>query len=106
AIMSKLRSAWTEQVKEAVVTVNPSAPIPGLGAAGGFKVLVEDRGGLGLQALQEQTDAVVQKLREVPGLNNVASAFRSKTPQLRLDIDRSKVAALGVALTDVNQTLD
>src|SRR4029077_4249472 len=42
----------------------------------------------------------------VPGLNNVSTEFRSKTPQLFLDLDRTKAAALGVPLNDVNQTLD
>ena len=83
----------------------PSA-IPGLGTAGGFKFIVEDRGDLGLVALQKQTDGLIQKLQKVPGLSRVTTQFRSKTPQLFLDIDRDKVASLGVSLDDVNQTLD
>ena len=44
--------------------VRNSSPIPGLGVAGGFKLMVEDRGGLGLAALQNQTDALTRKLTE------------------------------------------
>ena len=44
--------------------------------------------------------------RQQPGLNSVTTQFRSNTPQLFLDIDRAKVASLGVSLNDVNQTLD
>src|SRR5439155_263885 len=40
-----------------------------------------------------------------PMLSGVNSQFRSNTPQLYMDIDRTKVASLGVALNDVNQTL-
>jgi multidrug efflux pump len=105
AIMARLRKVWAEKVKEAVVTVNGAAPIPGIGAAGGFKFVIQDRGDLGLVELQRQTDVVVRELRKVPGLDNVATQFRSNTPQLKLEIDRTKVATLGVALTDVNQTL-
>ena len=83
-----------------------ASAIPGLGTAGGFKFIVEDRGELGLATLQQQTDALIRKLRKVPGLSRVTTQFRSKTPQLFLDIDRDKVAALGVSLDDVNQTLD
>ena len=36
----------------------------------------------------------------------MSTQFRSNTPQLFLDIDRAKVASLGVSLDDVNQTLD
>jgi multidrug efflux pump len=106
AIMAKLRAAWAKEVPDAVVTVLGSAPIPGLGVAGGFKFVVEDRGGSGLPALQEQTDILVRKLQQTEGLTSVSTQFRSNSPQLYLEVDRTKAAALGVALTDVNQTLD
>ena len=47
------------QIKDAMVTVFGAPPVPGLGVAGGFKLMVEDRGGLGLAALQHQTDELV-----------------------------------------------
>jgi multidrug efflux pump len=106
AIMAKLRKAWAEQVKDANVTVFGSSPIPGIGVSGGFKFMVEDRGGLGLLALQEQTDNLIQKLKANAGLSTATTQFRSKIPQIYLDIDRTKAAALGVSLDDVNQTLD
>ena len=106
AIMNSLSKACAEQVPEAQFTVLGASPIPGLGTAGGFKFVVEDRGDLGLVALQKQTDGLIQKLQKVPGLSRVTTQFRSKTPQLFLDIDRDKAASLGVSLNDVNQTLD
>ena len=68
--------------------------------------MIEDRGDLGVAALHERTDELVQKLKEHPALTGVSTQIRSKTPQLFLDIDRAKVAALGISLNDVNQTLD
>ena len=106
AIMATLSKAWAAKVKDAQVTVYGASPIPGLGTAGGFKIIVEDRGGLGLTALQNQTEELVRKLKDQPGLNSVSTQFRSNTPQLYLDVDRAKVASLGVSLDDVNQTLD
>src|SRR5262249_44579030 len=106
AIMARLRTAWAEQVPEAQVTVFGASPVPGVGVAGGFKFLVEDRGGLGLDDLQGQTDTLIRKLKDLPGLNSATTQFRSRMPQLYLDIDRTKAAALGVPLQDVNQTLD
>ena len=105
AIMERLRVRWREQVKEAEVLVFGAPPIPGLSVASGFKLMVEDRGGLGLRALQEQTDKLITKLDSLPTLNSVSTQFRSSTPQLFLAIDRTKVASLGVALVDANQTL-
>jgi multidrug efflux pump len=106
AIMDSLRRQWTKEIKDAVVTVYGASPIPGLGSAGGFKLIVEDQGGLGLAALQRQTDTLVQKLHANGGLNNVSTQFRSNAPQIYLDIDRTKAASLGLTFDDVNQTLE
>src|SRR5262249_11950762 len=106
-IMANLRRQWAKEIQDAQVTVYGASPVPGLGVAGGFKAMIEDRGDLGLATLQKQTDQLVLKLQhDVPGLVGVSTQFRSKTPQLYLEIDRVKAASLGVSLNDVNQTLD
>ena len=105
SIMARLIPEYRNKVKDAVVSVRNSSPIPGLGVAGGFKLMVEDRGGRGLADLQSQTDGLTRKLQEVPGLADVQTGFRSNAPQIYLDIDRDKSVALGVPFEDVNQTL-
>jgi multidrug efflux pump len=105
AIMAKLRPQWAQKVDDAQVVAFGAPPIPGLSVAGGFKLIVEDRGGLGLSDLQTQTDRLIRKLRKQPELIGVSTQFRSNTPQLFMDIDRTKAAALGVSLDDVNQAL-
>ena len=82
AIMARLRKAWAHEVNDAQVSAFGAPPIPGLSVAGGFKLMVEDRGGLGVDALQRQTDDLVGKLRSQPGLTGASSQFRSRTPQL------------------------
>jgi multidrug efflux pump len=124
AIMARLRREWARQVPDAQVTVFGGSAIPGLGVAGGFKLMIEDRGDLGVAALQARTDELVEQMKKLrrpgappppsePGmadpylaLTGVSTQIRAKTPQLFLDIDRSKAASLGVSLNDVNQTLD
>jgi multidrug efflux pump len=105
AIMAKLRRRWTAEVPEAIVQVNGAAPVPGLGSAGGFKYMVEDRGGLGVLSLEQQMDTLVEKSKKVPQLVDARTAFRSRIPQLYVNIDRTKAASLGVSLQDLNQTL-
>ncbi len=106
AIMARLRPEWARQVKDAQVLAFGAPPIPGLSVAGGFKIMVEDRAGLGLATLQRQTDELVRKLQQQRTLVGVSTQFRSTTPQLFMDIDRTKVASLGIPLDDVNQTLE
>jgi multidrug efflux pump len=105
AIMARLRPQWARQVKDAQVLAFGAPPIPGLSVAGGFKLMVEDRGGLGLSILDRQTDGLIRKLQKLPALVGVSTQFRSTTPQLYMDIDRTKIASLGIPLNDVNQTL-
>ena len=81
AIMARLRPAWAKQVKDAQVLAFGAPPIPGLSVAGGFKLMVEDRGGLGLSHLEQQTDALVGKLRQKKDeLVGVSTQFRAKPP--------------------------
>jgi multidrug efflux pump len=105
AIMNRFRQACAKQIKEAQVLVFGAPPVPGLSIAGGFKLMVEDRGGLGLPTLEQQTNNLVEKLGQDQRIVGVSTQFRSKVPQLYMDIDRSKAAALGVSLDDLNQTL-
>jgi multidrug efflux pump len=106
AIMARLRRRWTREVKDARTFVFGAAPIPGVSVAGGFKVIVEDRGGLGVQNLQTQTDRLIGKLSGVPGLVGATTQFRSGIPQLYLGINWDKAAALGLTPDDVNQALN
>jgi multidrug efflux pump len=113
SIMKQLRKKWAEKIKDAKVDVSSSAPVPGISTAGGFKVMLEDRGSLDLQNLQSQTESFIKKLNQEVGeksgrpmLSNVKTQFRSGIPQLYMDIDRIKVASLGVNLSDVTQTLE
>jgi multidrug efflux pump len=105
AIINNLSQAWSKEIKGAQVLAFGSPPIPGLSVAGGFKLVVEDPAGLGLPILEQETKAVVEKLSQKPRLERVASQFRANTPELFMDIDRAKTAALGVSFNDLNQTL-
>jgi multidrug efflux pump len=105
-VKGELQRALDQGISDGVVTVAGAAPIPGLSVAGGFKIMVEDRAGLGLNNLQQQTDNLISELKKEPGLEaKVTTTLRANTPGLFLEIDRDKVEAMGVPLSDVNQTL-
>jgi multidrug efflux pump len=105
AVIAKLRQRLYQEVDEARVSVFGAPPIQGLGNTGGFKLMVQDRGDLGLAMLQGQADNLAEKANATPGLVGVFNGFRASTPQLYVDIDREKVKALHVPLSDVFQTL-
>ena len=104
AIMAELRRRWAAEI-DAQVTVFGAAPVPGLGSAGGFKFVVEDRGGLGVRALEERMEDLVETFKSLPYLADAKTQFRARIPQLYVEIDRTKAISLGVSIDDVNQTL-
>jgi multidrug efflux pump len=103
--MEELRREFAKEIRDAEIMVFGAPPVPGIGIASGFKLMVEDRGSLGLDNLQKYSDELVRKIRAERGFLMVSTQFRSNTPMLFMDIDRTKVKAMGVSLNDVNQAL-
>jgi hydrophobe/amphiphile efflux-1 (HAE1) family protein len=88
-------------VQEALIFVVQPPPVQGIGNAGGFRMMVEDRAGRGPQALAEAVGAMMARAAQTPGLAQVFSLFEVSTPQLYLEIDRTKALLLGVHAPDV-----
>ncbi len=92
-------------IQEAQIFVVAPPPVQGIGNAGGFRMMVEDRAGRGTQALQAAVFAMMGRAAQTPGLTQVFSFFETSTPQLYLDIDRTKAQLLGVNVQDVFSAL-
>ncbi len=88
-------------IREAAIFVVAPPPVSGVGNAGGFRMMVEDRGGRGSQALQGAVYAMMGAAAKTPGVERVFSLFDTKTPQIYLDIDRTKAQLLGIHIPDV-----
>jgi HAE1 family hydrophobic/amphiphilic exporter-1 len=87
----------------AFVLVPPS--IRGLGQAGGFQMVVEDRRGLGLAELSKAVRELIQAGNSQSGLRGLTSTFSAGSPQIYLEIDRTKAESLQVPLNTVFETL-
>jgi len=88
-------------IQEAQVFVVVPPSVAGIGNAGGFRMMVEDRAGQGPAALQAATRAMMARAAQTQGVAQVFSIFENSTPQLYLDIDREKAQLLGVNVPDV-----
>src|SRR5215475_2365462 len=88
-------------IQEGLVLVVQPPPIAGIGNTGGFRMMLEDRQSRGSQALVEAATAMMAKANQIPGLTQVFTLFENSTPQLYLDIDRTKAQLLGVSVPDV-----
>jgi multidrug efflux pump len=105
AIAGRLRGRLQREVPEARVLVFGAPAVPGLGDAGGFKLMVQARGGVNFDALQARADNLAAQGNQQPGLVGLFNGFRARTPQLYADIDRTKAKTMGVALTEVFDAL-
>jgi hydrophobe/amphiphile efflux-1 (HAE1) family protein len=105
AIAEAIRDRCQREVRGAIVSAFGAPPIDGLGATGGFKLIVEDRGNIGLGELQRVSDQIVAAGNRTPGLQGLFNSSRVNTPWLYLDVDRTKCMALGVQVSDVFNTL-
>jgi hydrophobic/amphiphilic exporter-1 (mainly G- bacteria), HAE1 family len=92
-------------IQEAFVVVLVPPPIRGLGQAGGFQIMIEDRASHGLAELQKAVGEVIQTGQAQPGLQRLATTFSARSPQIYLDIDRTKAESLEVPLNAVFDTL-
>jgi hydrophobe/amphiphile efflux-1 (HAE1) family protein len=92
-------------LKEAFTVVVAPPPVAGIGNAGGFRLMIEDRNGRGSQALQTAVAAIAARANQTPGLLQVFSQFETATPQLYLDIDRTKAQMLGINMPDIFNSL-
>ncbi|WKB54686.1 efflux RND transporter permease subunit [Eleftheria terrae] len=92
-------------IEDAFIAMFPPPPVQGLGTIGGFKLQIEDRAALGYEALAEATQAFMTKAYQAPELAGMFSSFQVNVPQLYADIDRTKARQLGVAVTDVFDTM-
>ncbi|MDH2050701.1 efflux RND transporter permease subunit [Achromobacter marplatensis] len=104
AIAGKLMGKFS-QIPDGFVGIFPPPPVPGLGAMGGFKLQIEDRAGLGFEALAQAQGEIMGKAMQAPELANMLASFQTNAPQLGMEVDRVKAKSLGVSLTDVFETL-
>jgi hydrophobe/amphiphile efflux-1 (HAE1) family protein len=89
-------------IQDAVIFVVQPPPVAGIGNAGGFRMMVEDRAGRGAIALQQTAAALAARAGQTPGIfPQIFTLFETSTPQLYLDIDRTKAQLLGVNVADV-----
>ncbi|MCL6352954.1 multidrug efflux RND transporter permease AcrD [Pectobacterium polaris] len=104
AVIERATKAF-RKIQEARVFASSPPSINGLGSAAGFGMQLQDRGGLGHDALMAARDRLLNMTDSNPELTRVRHNGLDDSSQLRIHIDQRKAQALGVSVDDINSTL-
>ena len=95
-----------KKVQDAFIVVIPPPSVRGIGTGGGFKMMLQDRRGIGLQEMALVSQDMLSEAENLASVANPFSFFEVDTPQLYLDIDRERAERLGVPIGEVFDTLE
>ena len=106
AILGRVNGA-IQQIKGARMFVVPPPAVDGLGNAGGFKLQVQDRRGLGEQALYGGVWGVLGQVYGNPksSIGTPFSTYDINVPQLFANVDRTRAKQMGLRLSDIYETM-
>ncbi|MDP9105585.1 MAG: efflux RND transporter permease subunit [Candidatus Eremiobacteraeota bacterium] len=99
-VMQRLRPRLAQITNATVLAFNPPA-IRGIGNLAGFQFELQDQNNVGMPALTAAARGLIAETRQDPTLRNVSTTFRDDAPQLVVELDREKIASLGIPLPDV-----
>lgn len=105
AISARLDELLRAEVKDGLISIFGAPPVEGLGTAGGFKIIIEDRSDQGIKSLQNVADQVVTAASSVQGVQGLFTSFRADTPWIQLNVDRIQAKSQGVQLSEIFGTL-
>jgi len=98
-------SQTLSRVPEAIVFAFPPPAIAGVGTAGGFTFILEDRAGKDIPFLAANVAKFMDAARKRPEIASVNTTFLPVVPQLYVNVDRDKALKEGVELSEVYKTL-
>ncbi|MBY0458888.1 MAG: efflux RND transporter permease subunit, partial [Gemmataceae bacterium] len=105
AIAAELRKRFNALCPEGQVQVFGAPAVSGLGRAGGFRVMIEDRGDVGPRMLQEQAEAFIEKANQQKQVVGLFTVFKTNSPQLVLGVNVNACLERQVDVGDVYATL-
>ncbi len=104
AVAGKAMGALS-RIKDAMIFAFPPPAVLELGNATGFDFQLQDRAGLGHEKLIEARNMLLGMAAQNPMVAGVRPNGQDDTPQFKLDIDFHKAGALGISVSDINDTL-
>ncbi|MEZ5896389.1 MAG: efflux RND transporter permease subunit [Parvularculaceae bacterium] len=105
AVVARANAAFYQNIRDAQVFAFAPPAVPGLGQASGFDFFLQDRAGLGHDALMDARDQLLAAAAQNPALAGVRANGLNDVPQLKVDIDQHRAEAMGLSTSAINTTL-
>ncbi|MGL5833674.1 MAG: efflux RND transporter permease subunit, partial [Waterburya sp.] len=105
SIVGGLNAAFQSSITSARVLAVNAPPVRGLSTFGGFEFQLQDRVGLPISVLVENSNKVIAAASKRPELANVFTQFAANTPQIEVSVNRDRAKALGINVDDIFNTL-
>lgn len=87
-----------------IVVAPPS--VRGIGNAGGFKMMLQDRGGVGTEQLLQAGYQLMGAANQDPALHSVFTFFNTSAPQLFFDLDKERAQTLGIPIEEISSAME
>ena len=104
-LLKTLNQKMAKEIPEAIAFAFGPPAIPGLGTAGGFTFMLQDRGSGTIQQLTDTLDKFLVVARRRPEISSLVTTFRASVPQLFVDVDQDRILKQGLQFSEVYQTL-
>ncbi|MBC9796592.1 efflux RND transporter permease subunit [Sinomicrobium weinanense] len=88
-----------------VVNITPP-PVRGIGNAGGFKLMLQDKSDLGSQQLLQSGYELMAAANADPVLSDVFTFFNTSSPQLFFDLDKERAQKLGIPIEEISSAIE
>lgn len=104
-IANELRQTLNREIQESQSIVIVPPPVRGVGSSGGFAMRLQDRAGIGSVVLANVAQELIQAANARPEIENTFTTFHTSTPQVFVDIDRTKAQMLRVPMDNVFEAM-
>ena len=104
AVLGRLNGSF-QGIKEARAFAVNAPPVRGLSTFGGFEFQLQDRRGLPISVLVENSNKLIAAANERPEIASAFTQFAANTPQIEVEVERDRAKAIGVNIDDVFDSL-
>ncbi len=104
-IMAQAAKLLNDNVLEAKINMYTPSVVPGMASGGDFKFQLQDKVGLGVDALEQYSRLLVEEMLKLPSVSSAYTTFRNSNPQLFIDIDRERAQKLNIPISSIFSTM-